>query len=129
MLKVEIKAPTFKEVDFRQALVNACVLVETTAKEKVPAPTGTLKRSITHEIKGNTGIVGTNMEYAPYVEYGTGLFATNGDGRKTPWRYQSADGQWHTTSGMSAQPFLGPALEENRDEIVKLFREAIKEQS
>jgi hypothetical protein len=27
---------------------------------------------------------------------------------------------------MAAQPFLGPALEENRDEIVKLFREAIK---
>lgn len=84
MLRVEIKTPTFKKVDFSKPLVKACVLVETTAKEKVPVETGTLKRSITHEIEGNTGIVGTNMEYAPYVEYGTGLFATNGDGRKTP---------------------------------------------
>lgn len=52
--------------------------------------------------------VGTALEYAPYVEFGTGIYSP--DGRKTPWSYEDANGKWHTTRGMPAQPFLRPAL-------------------
>lgn len=27
----------------------------------------------------------TNSEYAPYIEYGTGIYASAGNGRQTPW--------------------------------------------
>lgn len=58
---------------------KGCVLVERDAKKKAPKDTGTLRRSITSEVKaGNTDVEGsvfTPLEYAPYVEYGTGLFA------------------------------------------------------
>ena len=42
--------------------------------------------SITHEIEETsenrtTGAVGTNLEYAPYVEFGTGIFSSLGNGR------------------------------------------------
>ena len=110
-----------------EALNKACILVENQAKENCPVDTGELRMSITHYVEGQTGIVGTNKHYAPYVEYGTGLFARDGNGRQTPWSYQDAKGEWHTTKGQKPQPFLEPALLDNEKNIVKIFDEAIKE--
>jgi HK97 gp10 family phage protein len=54
-------------------------------------------------VKPNSGknsvVIGTNVEYAPYVELGT--------------------------SKMAAQPFLNPALEANKGNIKKIFANAI----
>ena len=110
-----------------QALNKACILVENQAKENCPVDTGELRMSITHYVEGDTGVVGTNKQYAPYVEYGTGLFAVEGNGRQTPWSYQDAKGEWHTTKGQKPQPFLEPALLDNKKNIIKIFDEAIKE--
>lgn len=42
------------------------------AKLKAPVDTGRLRNSITHEQRGrDTEVLGTVVEYAPYVEYGT----------------------------------------------------------
>lgn len=118
------------EQALERAMGQACALVERSAKEKAPKDTGALRRSITSEVSREGGqIVGkvfTPLEYAPYVEYGTGLFAVNGDGRKdVPWSYQDDKGEWHTTSGQRPQPFMGPALDENREEIVRRLGEAV----
>ena len=44
---------------------------ENHAKDLVPVDTGRLKNSLTHEMPDNdTVAVGTNVEYAEYVEYG-----------------------------------------------------------
>ena len=110
-----------------QALNKACILVENQAKENCPVDTGELRMSITHYVEGDTGVIGTNKQYAPYVEYGTGLFAVEGNGRQTPWSYQDAKGEWHTTKGQKPQPFLEPALLDNKKNIIKIFDEAIKE--
>ena len=110
-----------------QALNKACILVENQAKENCPVDTGELRMSITHYVEGQTGIVGTNKHYAPYVEYGTGIEARDGNGRQTPWSYKDAKGEWHTTRGQKPQPFLEPALLDNEKNIVKIFKEAIKE--
>lgn len=108
---------------------KACELVERNAKEKAPKDTGALRRSITSKVEANgneiTGIVFTPLEYAPYVEYGTGLYAANGNGRKTPWSYQDDEGKWHYTHGQHPQPYLRPALAESRDKITKLIKEGI----
>ena len=125
---LEIKLKNLSKINIQIPLEKACLLVENKAKENCPVQTGYLRRSITHEINGNEGIIGTNVEYAPYVEFGTGIFATEGNGRQTPWRYQTADGQWYTTKGHKAEPFLGPALENNKEEILKIFKEAIREE-
>ena len=108
---------------------KACALVEGSAKKKAPKDNGELSRSITStvEIKNNEirGIVYTPLEYAPYVEYGTGLFA-EGQGRKdVPWNYQDDKGEWHSTSGQKPQPFLRPALDENREEIYRTLKEGL----
>ena len=109
-----------------QALEKACALVERAAKEKAPKDTGELRRSITSEIRGNEGVIYTTLEYAPYVEYGTGLFAENGGRTDVPWCYQDDKGEWHSTSGMKPQPFMRPALDENREQIIEIIKGAIK---
>ena len=64
--------------------------------------TGAMRNSITHEVdKGESKVyVGTNNEYAVYHEYGTGIYADNGKGRKTPWFYVDSHGEGHFTHGM-----------------------------
>ena len=111
---------------YQEALGQACALVERSAKEKAPKATGALRGSITSEVQGLEGVVFTPLEYAPYVEYGTGLFAENGGRQDVPWHYKDDKGEWHTTSGQHPQPFMRPALEENREEIIRMLKEALK---
>lgn len=104
------------------ALGKACALVERSAKQKAPKGTGELRRSIESKVEGNTGIVFTPLEYAPYVEYGTGIFAEEGGRQDVPWSYKDDEGNWHSTSGMKPQPFMRPALYENREQIKRLIK-------
>lgn len=116
--------------DVNQAMEQACILVENEAKIKCPVDIGVLRNSITHYIEDNPneliGVVGTNVEYAPYVEFGTGIYSSLGNGRQDRWKYKDAKGEWHSTIGQHPQPYLHPALEENRREIEKMFKEQIK---
>ena len=107
------------------ALGKACALVERSAKQKAPKDKGDLRRSITSKVEGTEGVVYTPLEYAPYVEYGTGLFAENGGRQDVPWNYQDDEGNWHSTSGQKPQPYMRPALNENREEILRIIRDGI----
>ena len=110
-----------------QTMGKACAIVERSAKQKAPKDTGALRRSITSKIEvvddSIVGVVFTPLEYAPYVEYGTGLFAEEGGRIDVPWNYQDDEGEWHSTSGQKPQPYMRPALEENREKIKRLFKE------
>ncbi len=113
-----------------KAVSRAALLVEAEAKKKAPRDNGDLARSITSKVEtsGNevTGTVFTPLFYAPYVEYGTGLFAEDGDGRKdVPWHYKDDKGDWHSTSGQKPQPFLRPALDENREQVLRIIMEGL----
>lgn len=59
--------------------------------------TGRLRSSIASDLKKNSVKIGTNVEYAKWLEFGT--------------------------SRMEARPFLRPALERNRREIPRIFKE------
>ena len=113
----------------KKAMGKACALVEGAAKRKAPKGNGALRRSITSKVEqeGDNvfGIVFTPLEYAPYVEYGTGLFAEEGGRKDVPWHYQDDEGEWHTTSGQKPQPFMRPALNESREQIARILGEAI----
>lgn len=65
------------------------------AVQKCPVDTGRLRNSITHmRVNGNV-YIGTDVEYAPHVEYGT--------------------------SRQKAQPFLRPAAEGHASEYRAIF--------
>ena len=107
------------------ALAKACAIVERSAKQKAPKGNGELRRSIQSKVENGVGIVFTPLEYAPYVEYGTGLFAENGGRQDVPWSYKDDEGNWHSTSGMKPQPYMRPALNENRELIIRLIKESL----
>jgi len=85
------------------ALKAAALVVQNDAKERAPVLTGTLKRSIhIEELPQDRAVaVGTDVEYAPYIEFGT--------------------------SRMAAQPYLRPALDENHGAIQREFAEAVRD--
>lgn len=124
VLGVDALMAKLSAVDVQEALNDSCLLVENTAKENCPVDSGQLRNSITSNVSGEKGEVGTNVDYGVYVEYGTGVF---NPGRLTPWSYQDASGEWHTTTGQPPQPFLVPALDSNRDKILNIFKEKVKE--
>lgn len=85
---------------------------------------GNLATHIAHAVDpdGTAVYVGTNVEYAIWVEVGTGIYAADGKGRKTPWVYMDDEGEFHVTSGMEAAHFLKNAVEKHTDE----YREILK---
>lgn len=127
--KIEAKLNGLNKIDFTDALWKAAFTVERDAKQNCPVDTGQLRASIYSRVKKNEASVATNVEYAPFVEFGTGLFSSKGDGRTdVPWVYQDEKGQWHSTEGQQPQPFLIPALDDNKDKIVGYIKEAIKKE-
>ena len=108
------------------ALAQAGEIVRADAVANCPVDTGRLKGSITNNVDGNSAVVGTNVSYAPFVEWGTGSKGSPevAHTTKEKWIYCSG-GKFYTTSGMAPQPFLVPALKSNREKIVKLIKESI----
>lgn len=83
-----------ENIDMTDTLRKAGVLVADEAKRRVPKKTGALANSIGYEMEdANTVVIGSNLIYAPYVEYGTGKFARNGNGRPGYWVFvKGSDG-------------------------------------
>lgn len=60
------------------ALAAMGEIVEGYAKDDAPVDTGRLRNSITHQTEGNDEYIGTNVEYAVYVELIDRYHHTNG---------------------------------------------------
>ena len=54
----------------KQGLEAIGMTAERHAKKNTPVDTGRLRNSITHTADSNAAYIGTNVEYAPYVELG-----------------------------------------------------------
>lgn len=111
-----------------RALEKCGLVAEGYAKKLCPVDTGNLRNSITHMIDEQepAAIIGTNNEYAAYVELGTGIYAEGGGGRPTPWVYQDAKGNWHYTRGNKAQPFLKPAAADHAGQYRDILESELK---
>lgn len=103
------------------------------AKPLTPSDTGNLRNSITHVVQmgdddGDAVYIGTNVEYAPYVEFGTGKFADNGQGRQTPWVYYDEKLQRFVyTHGREPAHMIRDALEKHADEYKSMVEEYLSE--
>lgn len=78
------------------ALEEIGITAEGYAKMKCPVNTGNLRNSITHVVDDKAAYIGTNVEYAPYVEMGT--------------------------SRTVAQPFLKPAAVDHSSEYERILK-------
>lgn len=129
-------------MELRGTMNEAVKLVHGQAKDLAPVgDTGNLAGSIHMQVKDTgkelQGRVYTNLEYAPYVEFGTGI---NGNGtypyeveglnleyRDKGWAYFDEDkGEWIYTKGQEAQPYMYPALKENEKTIKRMFKDGVR---
>lgn len=105
---------------------QAAGIVEGSAKRLCPVDTGTLRGSIhiTKRATANEAVaaVGTSIEYAPYVEFGTGVRgqATN---RNTNVSVSYASDR----AGQVAQPYLAPALRNNKGLCEQIIEKKVAE--
>ena len=104
----------------KEAIVKAAISIGMTvsgyAQDLCPVDTGLLRDSITHAYNDEgdqvTLLVGTNVEYAPYVELGH---------KQQPGRYVPKIGKRLVRSWVPGKPFLRPAFENHRDEIEQII--------
>lgn len=137
-----------------RALVRCGLEAEGYAKNLTPADTGLLRNSITFALSGESAnisqysaekggekgsysgtapeatrgksvYVGTNVEYAPYVELGTGAKNTPG-GRPDPWGYVDGQGNAHHTAGQKAQPYLKPAVANHKRTYQNIIKDELE---
>ncbi len=123
----------------RQSIGKNIKMVQGEAKLLCPTDTGGLRNSIITNVKETdkaiTATVSTNMEYAPYVEFGTGKKGENSGGDKYPgslsykqdkWRVNIPDVGIRWIEGQPAQPYLYPSLKNNEDKVIKNIKEDLK---
>lgn len=102
-------------------------MLQRSAKNHCPAPTGQLRGSIETFRRDSSdevfGKVYTNNDHAAFVEYGTGQ-----RGIYSPSPPKSPEDISHRVdwAGMEAKPYMYPALTENMDNIRDTLANALK---
>ena len=95
------------EAATQKALNTAAIIVEGSAVLRCPVDSGNLRGSISHQVLADHAKVGTNVDYAPYPEFGVA-----------------------SKPSYPKQPYLRPALDENKGKAQKamsdIYQSAIK---
>lgn len=102
-IKLTDNSAHFKEAmeEAKLRVLEECGLVaEGYAKRLCPVDTGRLRNSISHQVDGGSAYIGTNVEYAPYVELGT--------------------------SRTRAKPYLKPAVTDHAGEYRTIIQDGMK---
>ena len=90
--------------------------------------TGAMRNSISHlvDINDQSVYIGTNIEYAIYHEFGTGIYLEGGGGRQTPWSYQDAKGNWHRTRGMKPIHMIKNGVSQSVNDFKSIANDILK---
>lgn len=119
------------EQQILKALEECGMTAERYAKENLTdngsVNTGNLRNSMTYQTKKREVLIGSAVEYAPYVELGTGIYAESGGGRQTPWVYVDENGVGHYTHGSKPKPYLRPAINDHIDEYNEIIKACLTE--
>ena len=84
---------------------------------------GTLRNSISHTVDGDTVSIGSNVEYAPYVELGTGPHFEPPPDWET---FTSKRGSGVGRSYVKPRRYLQPAIEEHAGEYKTIAENELK---
>lgn len=123
-----------------QGMYQALNILGADAKRFSPVDTGRLRSSITgtvssagFPVKRLQGIVGTNIEYAPYMEFGTGIFAGNARVKMPPiealegWARRHKVNAWsvayaiYLRGGLRARRMFAKSLEKNEARVIEII--------
>ena len=83
---------------------------------------GTLRNSITHRVSENVMELGSNVEYAAYVELGTGPHFTP----PPEWeQFTTKRGSGVGKAYVKPRPYIRPAIEDHRDEYQRIMQKEL----
>lgn len=94
--------------------------------------TGQTKNSFHYYVseKGNGELsctIGSPNENAIWEEFGTGIYAKNGDGRKTGWKYIDEKGKEHWTRGKKpSEKSFRSSFDKNKRKLQDRFADLMK---
>lgn len=103
--------------EVKRIVVETAYIIQSNAQALAPVDDGNLRDSIAVELLqgGLKAKVTVGANYAIWIEYGTGIYSSTGQGRDTPWTYYSDKlGRFVTTQGMRPQPFWHEAVDKGR---------------
>lgn len=157
LLKNIEKKTASQQKAVKNQINKSAVIIETSAKGRAPVDRNRLRSSIRARFtdEGLTALVGTEVDYAPFVEFGTkgkvdipaGLeqFASQFRGSKSGGfdKLLESIRRWAgaknipqeavypialkiAREGVSARPFLFPSVEEEKPRLIKGIKEALK---
>lgn len=119
------------ENDVKRIVHETAMIIQNEARARAPVDSGYLRQSINYVMdidnQGMSATITVSADYAIYIEYGTGKYAKEGNGRKDSWVYYDEKlGRFVLTSGQPPQPFWFESLEVGRryfiNEMKKLGR-------
>lgn len=93
--------------------------------------TGRARASITHTytVSENETVIytGSNVSYFVWLEIGSGIYASDGKGRKSPWYYTDRNGVTHQTRGIRPSHSLQRAITDNISTLQIMWIDIMKE--
>lgn len=129
----QLKGELYDEV--KKTMIDFVGDVSSMTKAKTPVDTGSLRESIHDEVicekEKIVGVVGPKADHCLYVEYGTGSLGDDSvpHTQKETWKYKDSKGNWHTTKGMKAQPYIRPTFEKVKPIFYKKMKDIVSEVS
>ena len=132
MAKLEVLAK--KNIDaLKGVMTKSTLVIENRAKKKAPVAFNRLASSITSEVKksgsGFIGRTGTDVKYAPHVEFGTKphLAPISAEyARKYGFDVPAGKDYIMIRVSGKAQPFLYPSFKESQGDIKNFIEQGIK---
>lgn len=110
-------------------LYEACGELLSATQRNCRVDTGQTRDSFDYVVDEDEleGVIGSDYENAIWEEFGTGIYAVNGDGRQTPWVYTDRHGQTHLTHGKYPQRMLHNAFDSLSSKIERIAQERFGE--
>lgn len=94
----------------------------------VPVDTGTLKASFMKEVSGNIGRVYTDLYYAKYVEFGTGVRGSSSEYDFNKLQISDAWSDYDENyGGQEAQEFMYKAVQDLETNYISIARNILKQ--
>ena len=103
--------------------------IESQTKQNSKVDTGKTKGSWEQKVNESKmeAEVGSRYKNALWEEFGTGIYALNGDGRKTPWVYKNPkDNKFYATVGKKPRRALYKAYTGLKNKLIKSAQERFK---
>jgi HK97 gp10 family phage protein len=126
-------APSAVAKGSKAMMDTATLMVQGKAKELSPVDKSTLRKSILRESSAEQGRVGSNIPYAKYQEFGTGIYGPTGSpifpkiAKMLAWK--GKDGTWiraRSVSGVKPRKFLQGAVDYLKQNINQVYEIATR---